>query len=158
MGGQYDLYVRIQFNDEIYEAFLPFYMQTHLRLIHKENIGLLVFYQYCQQDGKHLLLTTRQLVGHECLSNLRESYLVLRPNDFLPRLFKQFIHDVLETFLRLRQLLGSIGITLLQFRNDAVADVHLIVQILTLQMVQLEVECRRDALVHQIHGIYIEHR
>ena len=61
-------------------------------------------------------------------------------------------------------MLGSVGIALLQFGNDAIADVHLIVEILTLQVVKLQVEQRtaahpgkgRQSLAH--HGIAFRQR
>ena len=132
-------------------------MQTDLRLVHKQHIGLVVLHQHSEQDGQHLLLTARQLVGHQRLANLRETDLVLRPHDLLARLFEELVDDILESLLGLRQMLGGIGIALLQFGNDTVADVHLVVQILTLKVIQLEVESRRDASIHMTHRTQIQH-
>ena len=132
-------------------------MQADLRFIHKQHIGLVVLNQYGEQDSQHLLLTARQLIGHQRLTNLREADLVFRSYDFLARLFEKLVDDILETLLGLRQMLGGIGIALLQFGNDTVADVHLIVQILTLQVIQLEVESRRDACIHMTHRTQIQH-
>ena len=53
------------------------------------------------------------------------------------------IYHILEQFLRFAQFLGlegSIRFTTLQAGNDAVADVHLIIQILALQLEELPVE------------------
>ena len=62
--------MRIQFQDEVDESFLPLDMQRNLRLIQKQHVILIVLHQYRQQHHKHLLLTTRQLIGHQRLTNL----------------------------------------------------------------------------------------
>ena len=157
MGGQNNLHPRVQLHYQVDEPFLPLYVQAHLRLVHEEHVGLLVFHKHRQQDGQHLLLATRQLVGHQRLTHLREAYLVLRADYLLARLLKQVVHHVLKAPLGLRQALGGIGVALLQRLDDAVADVHLVVQILALQMVQLEVECRPYACVHHVQRLVVEH-
>ena len=53
---------------------------------------------------------------------------------------EQVVDHVLKAALLLAELLGSLRIAGLQLGNHAVANVHLIVQILALQMIQLEVE------------------
>ena len=140
MRGQDNLHIGVQFQYQFYQPLLPFYVQAHLGLIHKEHVGVVVLHQHGQQDGQHLLLTTRQLIRHQCFANLREPYLVLRPDYLLARFLEQFVHHVLESLLRFRQVLCGIRIALLQFFDNAVAYVHLIVQILALQVIQLEVE------------------
>ena len=47
--------------------------------------------------------------------------------------------------------------SLLQLLDDAVADVHLIVQVLTLQVIELEVEGRADAGIHHVQRLVVEH-
>ena len=157
MGGQDDLHVRVQFQHQVDESFLPLDVQRHLGLVHEEHVGLAVFHEHGEQDGKHLFLAAGELVGHQCLADLRESYLVLGTHNLLAGFGEQLVDDVLEPLLGLRQLLRGIGIALLQFGNDAVADVHLIVEVFALQVVQLEVECRGDAGVHMAHRLQVQH-
>ena len=140
MGGQDDLHIGVQFHAEVYQALLPLDMQRHLRLVHKEHVRLIVLHEHCQQDGQHLLLATRQLIGHQRLTNLGETDLVLRPHDGLTRLRKEIVDDILKAAFLLRQMLGRISMTSLQFRDDTVADIHLIVEILPLQVIELEIE------------------
>ena len=97
------------------------------------------------------------MVGHQRLANLRETDLILRAYDLLARLFEQLVDDILESLLGLRQMLGGISIALLQFGNDTITNVHLVVQILTLKVIQLEVESRRDASIHMTHRTQIQH-
>lgn len=157
MGGQDDLHVRVQFQHQVDESFLPLDVQRHLGLVHEEHVGLAVFHEHGEQDGQHLLLAAGELVGHQCLADLREAYLVLGTHNLLAGFGEQLVDDVLEPLLGLRQLLRGIGIALLQFGNDAVADVHLIVEVFALQVVQLEVECRGDAGVHMAHRLQVQH-
>ena len=157
MGGQHDLHVRIQFDTQVDEPFLPLDMQTHLGLVHKQHVGQIILYEHRQQDGQYLFLAARQLIRHQRLTDLRESYLVLCPHDLLASLRKQVVHDILETALLLRQLLGGIGMALLQLFDDTVADVHLIVQILALQVIELEIEGRADTGIHHVQGLVVEH-
>ena len=156
MGGQDDLHLGVQFQTEVDEALLPLDVQRYLGLVHEEHVGLIVLYEHRQQDGQYLLLAARQLVGHQRLADLREAYLVLRAHDLLARLLEEFVHDVLEALLLLRELLGRVGVARLQFGDDAVADVHLIVQVLALQVVELEVEGRADAGVDHVDGLVVE--
>ena len=104
---------------------------------------LIVLNEHGEQDGKHLLLTTRQLIGHEHLTNLSEGNLVLGAYESLACLGKETVEHVLELLLRFGNLLcldSCIGVSTLQHIDDAVADVHLIVEILALKLVELPVE------------------
>ena len=153
MGGQNDLHIRIQLQTEINQAFLPLDVERYLWLIHKEHIWLVILYQHREQDGKYLLLTTRQLIRHQCLTDLRETDLVLRTYNLLARLREQVIDNILEALLLHRQLLGRIRITCLQLRDNTITDIHLIIEILTLQVKKLEVERRGDTGIDMRHRI-----
>ena len=52
--------------------------------------------------------------------------------------------------------MGSLSIASLQFSDDAVTHVNLIVKVLTLQLIQLEIECRRDEWIDAIHRCKVE--
>ena len=157
MGSENNLYVGVQLYNEVNKPLLPLNVQRHLGLVHEEHVGLPVLHQDGQQNGQHLLLTRRQLVGHQRLANLREAYLVLRAHYLLAGLLEQVVHQVLKALLRLRQLLGSLSVALLQLADDAVAYVHLIVQVLTLQVVQLEVQSRPYARIHHVQRLVVKH-
>ena len=157
MGSQYDLHAGIQFHYQVDEPFLPLDVQAHLGFVHEQHVGLSVLHEHRQQDCQHLLFAAAQLVGHQSLANLRETDFVLRAYNLLTRFLKEVIDHVLEAFLRLRQLLCGICVSLLQFDDDTVADVHLVIQILPLQVVQLEVERRRDARIHVRHRVEVKY-
>ena len=104
---------------------------------------LVVLDKHGEKDGKHLLFTTRQLIGHEYLTNLSEGNLVLGAYESLARLGKESVEHVLKLLLGFGNLLclgGCIGVSTLQHIDDTVADVHLVVEILTLKLVELPVE------------------
>ncbi len=132
-------------------------MERHFGLIHKEHVGLVILHQHGEQDSQDLLLAARQLIGHQRLTDLREPYLVLRPDDLLAGIREQVVDDILEAALLLRQLLGGIGMSLLQLLDDAVADVHLIVEVLPLQVEELEVERRTDTGIDHVQRLIVEH-
>ena len=74
---------------------------------------------------------------------------------------KQLVYDVLEALARRGNLGGTlcyVASALLQAGHHAVGNVHLIVQILTLQLEQLPVERRGKAQVHLCQHIYVEQR
>src|SRR5574344_126316 len=96
MGSEDDLNIGIELEDDLDKSFLPFYVQTYFRFIHKENIMLVILYQYGEQYGKHLLLATRQLIRCQFFFCLQEPYLVLRTYERLLRTGKQFINQILE--------------------------------------------------------------
>ena len=143
MGGEDNLHIRIEIENHVDEVLLPIDMKAHLWFVHKEYIVLIVLNEHGEQDGKHLLLTTRQLIGHEHLTNLSEGNLVLGAYESLARLGKESVEHVLKLLLRFGNLLclgGCIGVSTLQHIDDTVADVHLIVEILALKLVELPVE------------------
>ena len=145
MGGQDDLAVGVQLRDQVDEPFLPFDVQAHLRLVHEEHIGQVVFHQDGEQDDQHLLLAAGELIGEEHLANLREADFVFGAHDALACLGEQFIDDVLKTLLLLRDLLGGFCMASLQLGNDAIAHVHLVVQVFALKVVELYVKQRTAA-------------
>ena len=135
-------------------------MQAHLGLVHEEHIRLTVLDEHREQDDEHLLLAARELVWHERLAHLRELYLVCRPHYLLPRIGEELVHDVLEFLLRLGQglrLRRRIGSSALQGLDDTVAHVHLIVEILALQGIQLPVELRHEAQPHLAEQFLVHH-
>ena len=157
MCGQDDLHIRIQFQTEVDDTLLPLDMERHFGFIHEEHVGLVILHQHGEQDSQDLLLAARQLIGHQRLTDLREPYLVLRPDDLLAGIREQVVDDVLEAALLLRQLLGGIGMPMLQLLDNTVADVHLIVEVLPLQVEELEVECRADTGVDHVQRLVVEH-
>ena len=105
MGGENDLNIGVKREDQFDKTLLPFHMETHLRLVHEEDIRQVVLHEDGKEDGEHLLLTAGELIRHERLANLREAYLVLRAHNLLARLAEQVVNEVLEPLLRCRQLL-----------------------------------------------------
>ena len=141
--GQYNLYVGIEREDEVDESLLPVDMQAHFGFVHEEHVVLSVLDEHGEQDDEHLLLAARQLIRAQNLAYLREAYLVLSAYDSLARLREEVVDEVLECLLRSRDALrlkGGIGTSVLQTRNDAVADIDLIVEIFALQEEELHVE------------------
>ena len=111
-------------------------MQTHFGLVHKQDVGQLVLDEHRKQDYEHLLLAARELIRTQNLANLREPYFVFGAYNGLARLRKEVVNEVLECLLRSRDALRfecSIGTSVLQTRDDAVADVDLIVEIFALK-------------------------
>ncbi len=161
MGGEDDLHIGVQIEYQVDEPFLPLHVQTHLRLVHEEHIGLAVLYEHGEQYDEHLLLTARQLVGHQHLSNLRESYLVLRADYLFPRLGEKVIDQVLKFLFGLAELLrlsGSLGGAFLQGLNHAVADIHLIVEVLSLELVDLPIQLRDESGVYPTRNLAAHQR
>ena len=142
MGSQDNLHIRIQLQAEVYQPLLPLHVERHLRLVHKEHVRLIILHQHRQQDNQDLLLTARQAIRQQHLTYLRELQLVGRTDHLLSRITEQLVDDILETGLLLRYLLGSLSITSLELLDDAVADIHLIIQILALQLEELHVKQR----------------
>ena len=117
--------------------------------------------EHRQQDAEHLLLAARQLIGHQRLADLRETDFVFRAHDGLPRVLEQVVDHVLKQLLGPRdglRLLGGVGPAALQHLDDAVADVHLIVEILALQLEELPVQLRGQAHVHLGDGVRVHER
>ena len=83
VGGEDDLHVGVEAEDEVDELLLPFHVQAHLGLVHEEHIVFLVFHEHGEQDDEDLLLTTGELVGQERLADLCELDLVFRADDLL---------------------------------------------------------------------------
>ena len=98
VGREDNLHIRVQLKDKVDEPFLPVDMQANLRLIHKKDIVLVVLDEHGKQNGKNLLLTTRQLIRHKRLPYLRETNLILRPDNLFARVSKEIIHNILELF------------------------------------------------------------
>ena len=123
---------------------------------------MLVLYEHGEEYHQHLLLSARQAVGQQQLTVLLEYDLVLRTHNLLARLGKQLVGKVLEPPLGVRYL-GSLEGSLLVARreqlDDAVTDVHLIVQIAALQLVELPVELGLHILVgHLLGQVAVEQR
>ena len=136
-------------------------MEAHLRLVHEEDIRFIVFDEHREEDGEDLLLATRQLIGDEGLTHLRETDLVVGAHDLLPRVGEERVHDILELLLRLREflcLLSRRGSPLLQHGDHPVADVHLIVEIFALELVELPVELCGERHVELRHHLRIDER
>ena len=115
--GKDNLDVGVQFEDEVDETLLPVYMQTHLGLVHKEDVGLVVFHKHRHQYHEHLFLAAGELVGSKYLTYLTEGYVVAASHQLLSRVGKEAVNHVLELLLRLRYLLClhcSVGIAALQ--------------------------------------------
>ena len=161
MGCHDNLDVRVEPQHQGNELLLPFKVQTDLWLVHEEHIGLIVFHQHSEQNGKHLLLACRQLIRLQHLAYLVELNLVGIADNGLARLAEQVVHNVLEHLLGLAEclsLLCRIGFATLQHSNDAVADIHLIVQILALQLEKLPVELSNKRKIHLADHLRVEQR
>ena len=129
-------------------------MQRHLGLVHKEHVRQVVLHQYREQDNQDLLFATRQTIGQQHLTNLCELQFVRCTDNLLACIAEQLVDDVLEPCLLLRHLLGGFSITSLELLDDAVADVHLIIQVFALQLEQLHVEQRSSSYACQrCHGL-----
>lgn len=73
MSGHDNLDIRIQFQYQTDELLLPFEVKADFRLIHKEDIRLVVLHQHGKEDGENLLLTSRELIRRELLTYLVEA-------------------------------------------------------------------------------------
>ncbi len=162
MGCKHNLHVRIEFKNHFYELLLPIDMKTNLRFVHEKHIMLSVLNEHGEQYGEHLLLATRQLVGSKPLSHLRKKYFVACADKLLASFRKQFVQQVLELLLRsgyLLRLNSAVSITILQHLDDAVADVHLIVKVFALQLIQLPVQFGGYGSVNDaVHGVTAHER
>ena len=90
-----------------------------------------------------MFLATRKLIGSECLPYLCEAYFVFRAHYLLSRLLEEVVDEVLESLFGFGYFLSTqcrVGFSALQSFNDAVAYVHLIVEILALKEEELEIE------------------
>ena len=117
-------------------------MQTDFGFVHEQNVVLIVLYEHCQQYHEHLLLTARQLIRHQSLTDLREAYLVFGAYNLLSRLRKQVVYDVLKAFLGQREVVSfgrSVGFSALKTAYYPVAHVYLVVQVLAFQQMKLEI-------------------
>ncbi len=65
VGGHDDLDVRIELQHQTDELLLPFEVKADFRLIHKEDIRLVVLHQHGKEDGENLLLASRELIRRE---------------------------------------------------------------------------------------------
>ena len=83
MGGHDDLDIRIQFQHQTDELLLPFEVKADFRLIHKEDIRLVVLHQHGKEDSENLLLTSRELIRRELLTYLVEADFVGSTDDGL---------------------------------------------------------------------------
>lgn len=147
MGGKDDLYIGIELADEVDELLLPVDVERDFGLVHEKGVWLSVLYQYSEEDGEHLLLSARKLVGCDNLCcivhGLDELYLVALAVDFLVRVCKQFVDHVLKLLFGRTDLCCL----LLVFRvsageqfDDAIPDVDLVVEETFLQTVNLPVK------------------
>ena len=153
MGGEDNLYIGIEQENHVYELLLPIDMQAHLRLVHKKDIMLVVLDEHSEQYGEHLLFATRKLVRHQHLTNLSKCNLVLSAYKPLACLSKEAVEHILEFLLWLGYplcLYCGIRPAALQHLDDAVADVHLLVEILALQLVELPVELGDYRCIHNL--------
>ena len=158
VGGHDDLDVRIEFQHQTDELLLPFEVKADFRLIHKEDIRLVVLHQHGKEDGENLLLTSRELIRRELLTYLVEADFVGSTDDGLASILEKAIYDILEHLLRFAQLLsleGGIRFAALKHGDDAVADVHLIIQILALQLEELPVEFGNQGEVYLVDHLGI---
>ena len=105
MGGEDELNVGIHLRDDAYQFLLPIDMQTHLRLVHKEDVRLLVFKKNGKEDEHHLLLTGGQLSRCQDVSLLQQTYAVGITQDDLLGLPEEFIDMVVE-----KLYLSSLGL------------------------------------------------
>ena len=110
-----------------------------------------------EQYHKHLLLTRRQLIRHEGLTNLGETYLILCAHNLLASFLEEIVYKVLETLLRFAYILCFLRIATLKRLYDAVAHVHLIVKILALKLIQLPVKFSNKPDVHSAYHIAIHY-
>ena len=158
MGGHDDLDIRIKLQHQTDELLLPFKMKADFRLIHKEDIRLVVLHQHGKEDGENLLLTSRELIRRELLTYLVEADFVGSTDDGLAGILEKIIYHILEHLLRFTQFLsleGCIRFATLQDGDDAVADVHLIIQILALQLEELPVEFGNQSEVYLVDHLGI---
>ena len=158
MGGEDNLYVGVELEDEVYELLLPVYVQAHLGLVHEQHVGLVVLDQHGEQDGEYLLLAAGQLVGQQCLAYLREPNLVLCAHNLLARVCEESVYHVLELLLGLTDTLGfggTVAAALLEHADDAVAYVDLVIEVAALQLEELPVELgdQRDVNLGEHVGV-----
>ena len=158
MGGHDNLDIRIQFQHQTDELLLPLQVKTDFRFIHKEDIRLVVLHQHGEQDGKNLLFASRKLIRQKLLAHLVESDFIGCSDDGLSGILEKIIYHILEHPLGFAQLLsleGGIRFATLQYGDDAVADVHLIIQILALQLEELPVEFGNQSKVYLVDHLGI---
>ena len=132
---------------------MPLDVQTHLWFVHKENVRLAVLHQHRQQYDEHLLLSARELVRGNLLAHRPEEYLIVVTADGLARILEEAIYEVHEVCLLLSHLAGQllcIGHLAGEDSHHAVAHVHLVIEIVALQLVELQVEFRLGHLAKQV--------
>ena len=119
---------------------------------------MVVLHQHGKEDSENLLLTSRELIRRELLTYLVEADFVGSTDDGLAGILEKTIYDILEHSLRFAQLLsleGGIRFATLKHGDDAVADVHLIIQILALQLEELPVEFGNQSKVYLVDHLCI---
>ena len=92
------------------------------------------------------------------LTYLVEADFVGSTDDGLAGILEKIIYHILEHLLRFTQLLsleGGIRFATLQNGDDAVADVHLVIQILALQLEELPVEFGNQGKVYLVDHLGI---
>ena len=119
---------------------------------------MVVLHQHGKEDGENLLLTSRELIRRELLTYLVEADFVGSTDDGLAGILEKIIYHILEHLLRFTQFLsleGGIRFAALKHGDDAVADVHLIIQILALQLEELPVEFGNQGKVYLVDHLGI---
>ena len=150
VGGDDELHVGIELQNEVDELLLPFKVQAHLGLIHEQHIGELVFHQHGEQNHQHLFFTTRELIGQQHFAHLIETYLVFCAHNGLSCFCKKAVNEVLKQLFRggIALRFGSpVRRSALQSSNHLIAHIHLIIQIFALQLKQLPVQFGGQAKV-----------
>ena len=143
MSGENDLHVGIQGSHHRDEAFLPIEVQRHLWFVHEEHIGLAILRERGEENDEHLFFSRRKHVGRKHLFVLEKAQFIAFAVDAFARFGKEFVHQI----QKMRLSFGS-GSSFFACRfasageesNHAVADVHLIVEISALQLIELPVE------------------
>ena len=77
-------------------------------------------------------------------------------DNLLACIAEQLVDDILEPRLLLRHLLGGFSITCLELLDDAVAYIHLVIQIFALQLEKLHVEQRSCSYACQCRHCLIQ--
>ena len=134
-------------------------MERDFGFIHKEHTTAVVLHQNSEQDDQQLLLARRELVGIERVSILFEEDFVALAENLLARLAEEFIDEVLKLGLGQRDGCGLFGMSRGEALDDAVAHIHLIVEVATLKLIELPVEFRFHVLVrHLLHQVAVQQR
>ena len=159
MGGEDDLHIRVQLTNQAYQPLLPLHVEGNFGLVHEEYARAVVLHQDGEEDNEQLLLARRELVGIERVSILFEEDFVALAENLLARLAEEFIDEVLELGFGLRDDCSLFGMSRGEALDDAVTHVHLIVEVPTLELIELPVEFRLHVLVrHLLHQVAVQQR